>query len=123
MLPSGKQTSSFFEPILHIIGMLTSCKIAVLQSPLYYREIQHLKNSATHDQLPNHVQVSQDLHALDNLRWWLDSLSLADGRPIRNFLPHLVIQSDPSNSGWGAVSNGTVTRGTWTQEEQQQHPR
>ena len=44
-----------------------------------------------------------------------------NGRPIRNSLPHLVIQSDASNSGWGAVSNGVCSRGTWTQEEASLH--
>jgi len=107
----------------HIIGKLTSCKIAVLQGPLYYRGIEHLKNSKPLTQLDNNVEIALDRyhHALEDLRWWADNLSLANGRPIRNSLPHLVIQSDASNSGWGAVRNGVDTRGTWTQDEASLH--
>ena len=104
-----------------IIWKLTSCKIAVLQGPLYYRGLQHLKNSKTLTQLVNNVEIPLDHHAVENLRRWADNLSLANGRSIRNSLPRLLIQSDASNLGWGAVSNGIGTRGTWTQEETSLH--
>ena len=32
-----------------------------------------------------------------------------------------IIQSDAFNTGWGAVSNGVDTRGTWTREETSLH--
>jgi len=76
-----------------------------------------LKNSKPLTQLDNSVEIALDHHALEDLRWWADNLPLANRRPIRNSLPHLVIQSDAPNSGWGAVSNGVDTRGTWTQED------
>ena len=118
-LVSSQVTS--LSQLSHIIGKLTSCKTAVLQAPLHYWGIQHLKNSNTLPQVVNNVDIPLDPHALEDLRWWVDNLSLANGRPIRNSLPHLMIQSDASNSGWGAVSNGVDTRGTWTREESNLH--
>ena len=65
-----------------------------------------MKNRTIHNQLANNVEVPLDHNALGDLRWGVDSLSLANGHPIRISLPHLVIQSDAFNTGWGAVSNG-----------------
>ena len=45
----------------HIIGKLTSCKTEVLQAPLQYRGIQHLKNSNTTPPPPPPAQGSQQL--------------------------------------------------------------
>ena len=102
----SRQVASLSQ-LSHIIRTLTSCKIAVLQAPLYYRGIQHWKNS------------KPLTHALEDLRWWAENIPLANGRPIWNSLLHLVSQSDASNSRWGAVSNGVHTRGTWTQSSYQ----
>ena len=65
-----------------------------------------MKNRTIHNQLANNVEVPLDHNAPGDLRWWVDSLSLANGHPMRISLPHLVIQSDAFNTGWGAVSNG-----------------
>ena len=113
-LVSSQVTS--LSQLSHIIGKLTSCKTAVLQAPLHYRGIQHLKNSNMFPQVVNNLNIPLDPYALEDLRWWVDNLYLANGRPIRDSLPYLMIQSDASNSGWGAVSNGVNTRGTWTRE-------
>ena len=118
-LVSSQVTS--LSQLSHIIGKLTSCKTAVLQAPLHYRGIQHLKNSNMFPQVVNNLNIPLDPHALEDLRWWVDNLYLANGRPIRDSLPHLMIQSDASNSGWGAVSNGVNARGTWTREESNLH--
>jgi len=80
-----------------------------------------LKNSKPLTQLVNNVEIALDHHVLEELRWWADNLPLANGRPIRNSLSHVVIQKDASNSGWGAVSNGVDTRGTWIREEASLH--
>ena len=80
-----------------------------------------MKNRTIHNQLANNVEVPLDHNALGDLRWWVDSLSLANGHPIRISLPHLVIQSDAFNTGWGAGSNGVDTRGTWRREETSLH--
>ena len=76
-----------------------------------------MKKSTIYSQLANNVEVPLDDHALADLRWWVGSLSLANGRPIQNSLPYLVFQSDASNTGWGAASNGVATRGTWKRKQ------
>ena len=122
MSPSGKPSSCFIEPTFAYnreVDFLQNCGSP--SPPLYYRGIQHLKSNKPLTQLNNNVGIALDHHALEDLRWWADNLPLANRRPIRNSLPHLVIQLHASNSGWGAVSNGVDTRGTWTQEEASLH--
>ena len=118
-LVSSQVTS--LSQLSNIIGKLTYCKTAVLQAPLHYRGIQHLKNSNMFPHVVNNLNIPLDPHALEDLRWWVDNLYLANGCPIQDSLPHLMIQSDASNSGWGAVSNGVNTWGTWTREESNLH--
>ena len=64
----SRQVASLNQ-LLQIIGKLTSCKIAVLQAPLYYRGTQHLNNSKPLTQLDNNVEIALDHHALEDLRW------------------------------------------------------
>lgn len=104
MSPSGEQASSLIEPTFakkRKVDFLRNCS----SSSLHYRQ-QLMKNRTIHNQLANNVEVPLDHNALGDLRWWVDSLSLANGHPMRISLPHLVIQSDAFNTGWGAVSNG-----------------
>ena len=99
-LVSSQVTS--LSQLSNIIGKLTYCKTAVLQAPLHYRGIQHLKNSNMFPHVVNNLNIPLDPHALEDLRWWVDNLYLANGCPIQDSLPHLMIQSDASNSGWGS---------------------
>ena len=80
-LVSSQVTS--LSQLSHIIGKLTSCKTAVLQAPLHYQGIQHLKNSNMFPQVVKNLNIPLDPHALEDLRWWVDNLYLANGPPIR----------------------------------------
>jgi len=51
----------------------------------------------------------------------MSNLTTANCSPIKPLLPSLVIQSDASGSGWGAVSQGIRTRGSWSLEESTLH--
>ena len=112
-----KQTTTLSQ-LSHIIGKFTSCKIAVLQAPLHYRGLQHLKNSNVNNEK---TAIPLDDHSKEDLYWWVNNLPLANGRSCQNLLPSLMIQSDASNSGWGAVCQGVETRGTWSRQELDLH--
>ena len=47
--------------------------------------------------------------------------SITASKPIQCTNPDLVIQSDASNSGWGAVRDKITTGGRWTYCEQMEH--
>ena len=85
----------------HIIGKLTSCKIAVLQAPLHYREIQHLKNSSTHFQLVSNADYSSGSPCSRGSKLVGRQSSPRKWAPHSELPTTLVIQSDASNLGGG----------------------
>ena len=53
----------------------------------------------------------------NDLQWWIDQLSTWNGRSIISPVPDLIITTDASLKGWGAVCQEVHTRGLWTREE------
>ena len=115
------QTSCFIEPTFAYnreVNFLHNCSSS---SPLLLPRDSTFKEQQYTHPVGQQSTKSLDYQALEDLRWWADNLSVANGRPIRNFLPYLVIQSDASNPGWGAAGNGIDTKETRTQEEASLH--
>ena len=49
--------------------------------------------------------------AKEELLWWVHQLATWNGRTILSKTPDLVVESDASLLGWGAVSGGLRTGG------------
>lgn len=107
--------------LARLIGKMIAAKAAVFQAPLHYRALQHQKNSLDHQGVPLHQKVILDIEAILDLEWWVTNLATANSRPVKPLLPDLLIQSDASGSGWGAVCNRIETRGTWSLRESSLH--
>ena len=56
-----------------------------------------------------------------DLNWWISNLDTANGRPIHLGLPEVTIESDDSNTGWGACWNNQKTGSHWSFQEPQMH--
>ena len=56
-----------------------------------------------------------------DLNWWISNLETTNGRPIHQGLPQMTIESDASNTGWGACWNNQKTGGHWSFQESQLH--
>ena len=65
--------------------------------------------------------VSLNMECRTDLQWWIDQLSIWNGRSLISSAPDLIITTDASLKGWGAVCQGVHTRGLWTQEESLLH--
>lgn len=107
--------------LAHIIGKMTAAKAAVFQAPLHYRALQQRKAFLDVSKIPFHQKRDLDLESLSDLQWWIINLDKAHCRPVKPLLPDLIIQSDASGTGWGAVCEGVRTRGTWSLEESKLH--
>ena len=60
--------------------------------------------------------------ALDPLWYWhLSNLKLSNWRSAISHQPELLIHSDASKKGWGALCQKTSVRGFWSQAEQALH--
>ena len=47
-----------------------------------------------------------------NLSWWVSNLATANGKPLKQNVPDVVIFSE-SSLGWGAFSYGVKTNDSW----------
>lgn len=68
--------------------------------------------------------VSLDLLAKEELKWWLENMTIRNGKPIKIQSPDLVISSDAARGqqgGWGAHCGSVSVGGQWTQLERQHH--
>jgi hypothetical protein len=106
--------------LAEIIGMLSAAAAAVLPAPLQYRHLQLLKIRSLISSQSYESKVTLTPESKEELRWWVLHLQQVNGKSIISPGPDVVIQTDASLLGWGAVSNGRTVRGHWTPEEQEE---
>ena len=104
-----------------LIGKLTASIQAIFPAPLHYRHLQHLKHQALALRKGYDATIALSIEAREELRWWLAHLSAWNGRALLHPSPDLVIETDASRSGWGAVCQGVQTGELWSQMEQRLH--
>ena len=102
------------------IGKLSSAILAIYPAPLHYRSLQQLKHRALRvANFDSLMTVSPP--AQQDLRWWIEHIGNWNGRAIHQSAPELEIETDASNTGWGAYCNGILTGGCWSVEEKRLH--
>ena len=117
-----QQRSVRVRQLSHLIGMLTATILAVLPAPLHYRHLQMQKSKALLAGHQNYnAQVVLDLECKSELKWWFRHLQDWNGKSLISPAPDLVITTDSSMMGWGAVCNGTTTQGLWSPSEKLNH--
>ena len=107
--------------LAQLIGRLTATNQAVLPSPLHYRSLQILKTKALHAGGSYDHQVQLDEESKQELIWWSSKLSMWNGKALVRPHPNIVIKSDASLVGWGAVCQNAKTGGLWLENERDQH--
>ena len=115
------QEPMLVKDLAQMIGMLVATKPAVHTGALHYCTLQDLKIQALrrHPSYQKSAQLTQE--AKPDLQWWISSLPLHCLNPIVKPETTLIIESDASNSGWGATCQGVRTGGKWTSLEVQEH--
>ena len=112
----NKETVSVRQ-LAHIVEKLNSTALAVLPAPLHYRELQNFKIYSLQETELYNAQTTLSPAARDDLAWWLGQLKHWNGCSFIVRQPEVVIQSDASLKGWGAVSQGLWIQGQWSFEE------
>ena len=92
-----------------LIGKLTASIQAVFPAPLHYRNLQQLKHQALSRDRSFDSRIPLSIEATDELRWWLAHLDAWNGRALLHPSPDLIIETDASRMGWGAVCQGVQT--------------
>ena len=97
--------------LARLIEKLTATLPAIYQAPLWYRELQRLKNLALQQSqsFDNLVVLSEE--AMLELEWWSTKMILVNGKSVLAKDPDLIIETDASVQGWGAVCKGVRTGG------------
>ena len=103
--------------LARIIGVLTSTHLAVLPAPLHYRglQAQRIQGLLLHHSYESKVTLEEQ--SMTDMKWCINNLETTNGRPIHMGLPRMVIESDASNTGWGACCNNQKTGGHWSFQE------
>ena len=105
-----------------LLGNFTWATHAVQFAQAHFRWIQNLYIFGLKDNgglMQAKVRLSKK--AKGDLDWWIVNLMSSPGRSLLCPSPSLVIFSDASLSGWGAVCNGVRTGGPWTTAEADVH--
>ena len=100
-----------------LIGTLVATRPAVWTGPLHYRALQDLKIQTLRQHVSYQTLISLSPEARADLQWWLSDLSHNCSAVIVKPEASIVIESDASMLGWGAVCQGVTTGGRWTSEE------
>ena len=67
------------------------------------------------------TKVKLNQQSLAELKWWKENLLLQNNRPLKIEIQQLIIQTDASKTGCGAVCQGITTWGTWSYQEKTKH--
>ena len=100
--------------LARLIGRMTATLPAIFPAPLWYRELQRLKNQAFPRTQLFETLVKLNQEALLELNWWSIKRNLIDGKSISAQEPDLTMETDASMMGWGAVCQGLRTGGLWS---------
>ena len=107
--------------VAQVIGKIVSTFPGVMHGPLFYRALEKDKTIALRvnkGRFDRSMTLSQP--AKDELNWWVNNI-LSSFNRISHPPPTLIITSDASHMGWGAVCSDISTGGTWSARETQNH--
>ena len=113
------QRSVSVRVLAKLIGVLSSTMQAVLPAPLHYRQLQMLKTKGLLAGKSYGTIVTLPPECLEELRWWVLHLEHCNSKPLLSPGPDLIIETDASQSGWGATVNGQTVSGHWTMLERE----
>jgi ribonuclease HI len=107
-----------------LIGKLSSASQALLPAPLYFRNLQRLQSTIIHQKgggINYDISIPTTDMIKEQLRWWIHQLPVLPKAPIATPPVTLVIHTDSSLKGWGAVSNSVSIQGLWSPAQQRAH--
>lgn len=109
------------QELAEVIGIIVSNFPGVEFGPLFYRGLERDKSLALKHSKGNFsskLQLSPD--AIAELKWWCENIESATKR-VTYGNPDIIITTDASTLGWGAVLDNQSIGGQWTQSEACHH--
>ena len=106
-----------------LLGHMASAAAVIPLGLLHMRPLQHW----LHDRVPRWawqqgtLRVTVTPACLRTFTPWLDLSFLLPGVPLELVFRHVVVSTDASATGWGAMCNGHAASGSWTGPRLQWH--
>ena len=104
----------------HMLGRLEASRVAVTVAPLHLRGLQFLLNDAVKDNVQEDF-IGLSPWAKQDLVWWSTAPKHVFTRPIHIPPVSIVVTTDASMAGWGAVCGQEEVGGRWRPEERHCH--
>ena len=111
------------KELASLIGTLVASFPGVQWGMLFYRELEFLKIASLQLNNNNYKgKVALNALCREELNWWLNE-GLYCGNVISQGNPSLIVQTDSSSYGWGALiyNSENKTQGLWSEEERSLH--
>ena len=107
--------------LARVIGLIISLFPGAEYGPLHYRGLERDKTTAlTNNSGVFNASMKLSEASFTELRWWIEHAEHAK-KNISYSTPTLIIQSDASKKGWGAVLDGSKIGGRWAPLEACKH--
>ena len=105
------------QELAQLIGRMVSNFPAVEYGPLHYRNLERDKTSALRKNHGNYLgKLELSPKCAIDINWWIDNIDCAY-KEVSHGNPNVIITTDASKKGWGAVYNNQSIGGQWTQLE------
>ena len=116
-----KATKVSILELKKLLGLLCSTVQAVLPAQLQLRYLQQLQIRILQQERCCYQQITLNQKSKQELTWWIQNLSLCNGRCLVQPPPQMIIQTNASKTGWGVACQREKTRGVWSEQEQKLH--
>ena len=107
--------------LAHTVGKMVAAKEAIRFSMVHVRYLQRVLNIAVRQPMGYESVAYITKEAQQELNWWVEESQSQNGCPIQAVTPDLVIQTDASKLGWGAIWGMQKTGGLWSLKEKTWH--
>ena len=104
-----------------LIGLYVSAFPAVLLGKFYYRCLEKAKIEGLRQFNSFEAHILLPEAAREEIFWWINNISLQNGRAIKEPPIFKTIFTDASNSGWGAWCDFNYVSGFWSENDKSFH--
>lgn len=113
--------SAKIRDVAKVIGIIVSSFSAVEFGKLWYRNLENAKINALRSSAGNYDSYMHISNLMkEDLKWWIENIQ-SQFRHISHGNPEMIIETDASLKGYGAVLNQYEIGGRWTEIESQHH--
>jgi len=110
-----------FRQIARLLGTIESLRTTIRYVALFYQELQKLVLKKHRRHYRWSAKVCITTLAQKELLWWEKEAKRHNGIPIHAPQPSLIITSDASLRGWGAICGNQKAGEVWDTVEQEKH--